>query len=220
MRALNFLRRFDRSTLIAVVCGVLCAICVLSYMLSVKSDAEANEQEIMAKYGSSQVETCVAKRDIAAGETIRDSDVELKTWVSSLLPENAILKKSECVGNTLGSSILKGEVLSTNRFETSTSSINVPDGCTAVSIPLDEVSAVGGSLSANQSVDLYATGSNTTSKIASSVVILETSSSRDKNNSDTKWATLAIENSKVQEVVSAAQNLELYLVLPSNKDIG
>ena len=211
---LNFIKRFDKSTLLAFLCALLCAICVAAFMLQIKGEARANEQEIMNKYGGEQVEVCVCTRNISGGETIRDSDIEVRQWVSALLPENAILKKSDCVGKVLGSSVLKGEVFSKNRFEAATSSINVPSGYSALSVPLDEVSAVGGSITTNQTVDLYATGSSTTTRIASDVLILETSSSKNSNASDTKWATLAIESSKVQEIVSAAQNLELYLVLP------
>ena len=211
----KLLYRIDRSTKFAILCGILCAICVVAYMLMVKAQANASQKEAMEKYGGNQVEVCVAKRDIAGGEAILDSDVEIKTWISSLLPENAITTKDECVGKKLGSSIVKGEVVTKTRMETNTSVIDVPEGMDAVCIPLDDTSSVGGSLRAGMKIDLYATGNNSTTKICKEVQILETSSSNNDSSSQSRWITIAVLKDKVQEVVAAVQKLELYVVLPS-----
>lgn len=213
---LRFFRRFDRNTKIALISGILGGLCAIFLLVSVKSESSAQQKEMAEKYGGTQTEVCVAKRDIAAGETLKDTDVEVRQWVSSMLPENATCSKKDCVGKQLGSSILKGEVVSTNRFQSQDSSISVPSGMVAVSIPLDDTSSVGGTLKVNQKVDVYATGSTTTTKICSSVQILETSNSDKTVNSETKWVTLAVAKDSAQEVVSAAQKLKLYVVLPSD----
>ncbi len=211
-------RRFDRSTLVAICSGVLCALCVVAYMLQIKDQASASQREILEKYGGEQIEVCVATRDIAGGESVRDSDLETRMWIAGLLPDGAITKRSDIVGKQLGSSVLKGEVFSSTRLQSASSVLDVPDGLVAVSVPLDETSAVGGSLSPNQCVDIYATGSTTTTKIGENVQILETSNSGKSNSTDTKWITLAVEQDKVAELVSAAQKLELYVALPSTKN--
>ena len=130
------------------------------------------------------------------------------------MPQSAATSKKDCVGKQLASSILEGEVVLTARFQSQDSSINVPAGMVAVSIPLDDTSSVGGTLKVNQRVDIYATGSTTTSKICSNVQILETSNSDKTVNSETKWLTVAVAKDSAQEVVSAAQKLKLYVVLP------
>ena len=211
----KMLTRLDRNMKIALVSGALAAICAICLLTSVKSESAAQQKELAEKYGGTQVEVCVAKRDIAAGETLKDTDVEVKQWVSSLLPENAATSKKDCVGKQLGSSILTGEVICAGRFQSQDSSIDVPSGKVAVSIPLDDTSSVGGTLKVNQKVDIYATGSSTTSKICSGVQILETSNSDKTVNSETKWITVAVNKDSAQEVVSAAQKLKLYVVLPS-----
>lgn len=210
-------RKVDKSTLIALACGLLCAICVVGYMLQVKDQASASQRELLERYGGDQVEVCVATRDIAGGESVRDSDLETRMWIASMLPDGAITKRGDIVGKQLGSSVLKGEVFSSNRLQSSASNLEVPDGKVAVSVPLDDTAAVGGSLMTNQRVDVYATGSSTTSKIGANVQILETSNSDKSGSAETKWITLAVDKDRVQEVVSAAQKLELYVVLPSQK---
>ena len=211
----KLLTRFDRNTKIALMSGALAALCSILLLVSVKSESSAQQKELAEKYGGTQTEVCVAKRDIAAGETLKDTDVEVKQWVSSLLPKNVAISKKDCVGKQLGSSILEGEVVCTSRFQSQDSSINVPSGMVAVSVPLDDTSSVGGTLKVNQKVDIYATGSTTTSKICSNVQILETSNSDKSVNSETKWVTVAVAKNSAQEVVSAAQKLKLYVVLPS-----
>ena len=211
----KLLTRLDRNMKIALLSGILAAICVVLLLCSVRNESSAQQRELAEKYGGNQAEVCVAKRDIAAGETLKDTDVEVRQWVSSLLPDNPATTKKDCVGKQLGSSILKGEVVSIGRFQSQDSSINVPSGKVAVSIPLDDTSSVGGTLKVNQKVDIYATGSSTTSKICSGVQILETSNSDKTVNSETKWVTVAVDKDSAQEVVSAAQKLKLYVVLPS-----
>ena len=210
-------RRFDRSTVIAAICGLVCAICLVAYMMQVQGQATAASKEMLEKYGGDQVEVCVATRDISGGETVKDSDLETRMWVANMLPDNAITKRSEVVGKQLGSSVIKGEVFSSNRFISLASSLDVPDDKVAVSVPIDDTAAVGGSINTNQRVDVYATGSTSTTRIGKSVQILETSNSDKSNSAETKWVTLAVDKDKVQEVVSAAQNLQLYIVLPSEK---
>ncbi len=214
---LNVFSRLDRNMKVAILSGLLAALCAICFLTSVKSESAAQQKQLAEKFGGSQTEVCVAKRDIAAGETLKDTDVEVKQWVSSLLPENVATSKKDCVGKQLGSSILKGEVVCSARFQSQDSSISVPSGMVAVSIPLDDTSSVGGTLKVNQKVDIYATGSSTTSKICSNVQILETSNSDKSVDSETKWVTVAVEKDSAQEVVSAAQKLKLYVVLPSGE---
>lgn len=216
---LKVLPGLSRNIKVALCSGLIAAGCAGAFLVSVKSDAAAKEQEVASDFGGVNVEVCVANRDIAGGETISESDIEVKPWVNSLLPVDAVRDVSECEGKQLGSSILKGEVISSARFQSEDAKINVPTGKVAVSLPLNDTSSVGGTLRVNQKVDVYATGSTSTTKICSNVQILETSNSDKTVNSETKWITVAVDKEKAQEVVSAAQKLSLYVVLPSDKEM-
>lgn len=208
-----------KTTIASILCGVICAVAVLLYMGGVRSEAEAERAEVLAQYGGDQVEVCVASRDIAPGETVSSNDVVMRVWVADLLPEGAVKATSDVVGKTASSSIMTGEVVLEQRFNNSDSLIEVPEGLTAISVPAKNVQAVGGAITAGMTVDLYATGNTSTSRIANNVLVLATSTSTYEEASSSKaevsWITIAVAPSLVEQMVSAAQSAELYFTLPS-----
>ena len=206
-------------TAASIACGVLCAVCVAVFMASVQGEAEAARAEALARYGGEQVEVCVATRDIAAGERVELSAVELRLWVADLLPDDAVRDSSEILGKTATSSIVKGEVINRKRFESDRDSLEVPEGKAAVSVPAKAVRAVGGAIRPTMSIDVYASGSTATTLLAHDVLVLDTSVSESGSlsSSDTGWITLAIDPERVEEVVSAAGKTDLYFVLPGQR---
>ena len=82
--------RRNKTAAAGAICGVLCALCVLGYTQSVRGEAERARADALARYGGDQVEVCVAKRDIAAGETVDSGAIETRLWVADLLPPEAV----------------------------------------------------------------------------------------------------------------------------------
>ena len=160
------------------------------------------------------MEVCVAKRDLAAGEVVDASAVVTKMWVADLLPDTAVTDSSQIIGRRLGSNVIKGEVLCFRRTEVSDSELAVPAGMAAISVPARPVQAVGGSVEPGMEVDVYATGPVSTTKLVGGALILATSAASE-SGATAEWVTLAVEPERVQEVVAAAQNLELYFALPA-----
>lgn len=208
--------RRGRSVAIGLACGALCAACVGAYVMQVNDQAQAAQADMLAKYGGDQVDVCVAKRDIPAGETILDGDVETRTWVATLLPANAVTDKKEAVGKQVGSTILAGEVVSSSRFGFDASEVDVPSGFVAVSVPARDVQAVGGALAAGMFADVYAVGPSATTRLASGAQVLATSMSADSSSSASAWVTLAVKPDAVEELVAASENLQIYFALPSS----
>lgn len=208
----------SKSMIAGIACALGCMVCVGLYMGQVDAEAQAYRREAMERYGGEQTEVCVASRDIAAGETIGDSAVETRTWLAALLPEGAVASPAEVVGRQAGSSILEGEVVTAKRLEASQAALQVPDGLVAVSVPAREVQAIGGALAPGMRADVYAIGATSTSKLLSEALIVATSASSAElsGSSAISWVTLAVSPSAVQELVAAAQNLELYFVLPTS----
>ena len=202
----------------SIACGVVCALAVFAYTASVHGEAERARAEALARYGGDQVEVCVAARDIAPGETIDASSVEVRMWLADLLPPDAATSPDDVVGARPTSSILEGEVVSFRRFGEETSLVDVPEGLVAVSVPAQDVQAVGGAIAPGSLVDVYATGATSTSLIGEGVLVLATSASAsaDDIGGSVTWATLAVVPEAVQELVSAAQSMELYFALPSD----
>ena len=198
--------------------GALCAGCVFAYSSLIRSDADSARAEAIQRYGGEQIDVLVANRDIYPGEILDSSNTQSKKWLSDLLPENCISSINEVKGVQATSLILSGEAISKRRFDTAGSGIDVPYGCVALSVPAEDVQAVGGSISAGDIVDVYATGA-TTSCIGSRIAVLATNVD-DSSTSKTKvsWVTLAVPAEQSQEFVTASQSLDIYFVLPSQED--
>lgn len=207
----------SKSTIAGVACALACMACVGLYMGQVDAEAQAYRREAMERYGGEQIEVCVAARDIAAGETIGEGALETRTWLAALLPEGAMASSAEVVGRQAGSSILKGEVVTAKRLEASQASLQVPDGLVAVSVPAREVQAIGGALAPGMRADVYAIGATSTSKLLSEALIVATSASSAElsGSSGLSWVTLAVSPSAVEELIAAAEAMELYFVLPN-----
>ena len=206
-------------TAASIICGVVCAACVAAFMANVQGEADAARAEALARYGGEQVEVCVATRDIAAGERVDLSAVELRLWVADLLPDEPIRESSAIVGKTATSSIVKGEVITQKRFESDRDSLEVPEGKAAVSVPAKAVRAVGGAIRPNMSVDVYSTGGSATAVLARDVLVLDTSvgESSSLTSSDSGWITLAVDPGRVEEIVAASNKTDLYFVLPGQR---
>lgn len=208
--------RRTKSWIVGIACGALCAVCVFMYLQDAGAQVDAARAEALERFGGEQVEVCVAKRDIAAGEVVDASSFEKRMWVTALLPDDPLTQDSDVLGKQVTSTVLKGEVLTSRQFEESSSSIDVPGELTAVSVPARDVQTVGGALRPGMFVDVYATGSSGTTLIAHSVLVLATNaSSSSKSGADSvSWVTLALDPANVQEIVSVAQGSELYFTLP------
>lgn len=207
-----------RLLICGIVCGVICALCVFLYTEMVYAEADSKRNEALQRYGGEQVEVLVASRTIHPGETLDPSNCTTKTWLSDLLPEEALLSMEEAEGKQATSLILQGEVVSKSRFNNETKELDIPAGFVAIALPAQDVQAVGGSITKGSKVDVYATGNKTTC-LGRDLEVLATSAGTEDSSTHSKitWVTLAIEPKKTQEFVTASQSMEIYFALPSAK---
>ena len=205
-------------TIISVTMGAMAMLLVLFYMYSVQSEADSARNEVLARYGGEQVEVYVATRDILVGERVDSSSIERKKWVADLLPEKPILITESLVGKTATSSIYKGEVFTHGRFEEKKDMLDIPSGTQAVSVPVKTVEVVGGAIQPGMEVDVYLTGNTTTSNIGRNVKVLALSVGNSNNSKaqENGWITLALDSSRVQEIIAGAAKGSLYFVIPNN----
>lgn len=196
--------------------GLLCVVCLLVYVSSVRTQADSARMEAMEKYGGEKIEVFVAKKDIYPGETLNNSNVELKVWLSDLLPDEALVNADSAWGKQVSSLVVKGEVVSEKRFRSDVVEIEVPEGLVALSVPAKDVQAVGGSLFPGNYVDVYATGTQTTC-LGKKVLVLATNASEGEKGSkaSVSWVTLAVSPEKAQEYVTASQSMDIYFTLPA-----
>lgn len=208
-----------RMLIVAICSGLICAICVFFYTEMVYAEADSKRSEALQRYGGEQVEVLVATRTIHPGETLDISNCTKKTWLSDLLPEDALLDLDDAESRQATSLILEGEVVSKSRFNNETKELDIPAGLVAIALPAEEVQAVGGSIIAGSRVDVYATGNQTTC-LGKNLEVLATSAGEDESSSRSKitWVTLAVKPEKSQEFVAASQSMKIYFTLPSDKE--
>lgn len=200
---------------VGIVCGIMCAAAVFAYLQGVKGESDALRAEALARYGGEQVSVCVAARDIAVGEKADASNTVEKLWLADLLPSDAVRSVQDVAGERLGSPVYAGEVVTVKRFARDDREIDVPAGLSVLSVPVQDVQAIGGSVGPGLRVDVYATGASGTELLAPDVSVV--SSSNDGQSDSISWVALAVEPRFVQELISASQKMELYLALPGSE---
>lgn len=212
--------RRPKTAVISIACGIVCAAAVLAFMGGVEGEARAAQEEALARYGGDQIEVCVASRDIASGEELSPSNVEMRLWVASLLPEGAVTSIDELEGERAGSAVYAGEVVTSRRFASDDAALEAPEGLSVLSVPVRDVQAVGGAVVAGMEVDLYATGASGTSLLAERAPVVSSSAAGEDGDSSgsISWVALAVGPESVQEIITASQTMELYLVLPGKEN--
>ena len=82
--------RKGRSLVVGVVCGVVCVAGMMLYAHEIELNVEQERAEVLARYGSTQVEAYVATCDIAEGSKVDSTNVERRLMPGELLPEGAV----------------------------------------------------------------------------------------------------------------------------------
>lgn len=204
----------SKKTIMGIVGALLSASCIYLYSLSLNQEIENERNELISRYGGEQVEVLIAKRDIGVGETLDSFNCQKQVWIVDLLPQNAVTDFAVVAEQKTSSPIYAGEIITEKRLGNNDSSLSIPDGYVALSIPAREINAVGGAISVGSAVDVYAVGTNTTC-IGTNVKVLATSNSfASSSQGAITWITVAITPDQVQEFITTAENLEFYFVLP------
>lgn len=202
-----------RNALFGVACGALCAVCLAAYGGSVKSEIEQQQSQILERFGSDQVEVYVATRDVAVGEYMSLALCEKQIWPGALVPDDAV-DDTQVFESVVACPIFKGQIVLDDHFVSSgTVAIQVPEGLCALSVSAKAVNAVGGGVVKGSYVDVYATSSLGTDLLVADVLVLATSA--DEESSEISWITLALDPTRIEEVIGASQTSTLYFSLPS-----
>jgi pilus assembly protein CpaB len=212
---------------IALACGIAAALAMALYASGIQAEAKQGREEALSAYGGEQVEVFVVTRDIAVGETLSAENVSLQTWVSDLLPSGALSDQVQVFGQSAVVPLMKNEPVVAAKLGVVKAPVTVPDDLCAVSIPSDDVLAVGGAIKAGAYVTIYSSGGSEVELIAEEVLVLDTNNEASGDpsggsglfgGSTTRtplaWVTLAVEPESVQELIAASSARQLHLVLP------
>jgi len=200
------------------------------YAGSLEAQASSAQRAAIEEYGGSRTEVLVATRDILPGEQLNAENTTMMPWLADLLPRGTITDPSEAYGMTLAIPVWSNEPILLVKLGSRDELIQVPDGLSAVSIPIRDDMAVGGSLLPGSSVDVYAVGATQVRLVLADVLVLEASngiglqqnSGREEqgvvlgssSRAALKWVTLAVRDDTVAELLQAARDNTLCLVLP------
>jgi pilus assembly protein CpaB len=213
--------------ILAVASGAIAAAAMGFYVTGVQAEAAQSRQQALASYGGEQVEVYTATRDIAIGETLSSENVSSQLWLSDLLPAGALSEQKDVFGQSVTVPLMKNEPVVLAKLGEMRAPVNVPEGLCAVSIPSEDVLAVGGAVRAGSFVTVYAAEGGIVELIAEEVLVLETSNGAfavsgegsglfggSQARSELSWMTLAVEPDTAQELIAASRLGELHLVLP------
>lgn len=198
---------------LSALAGFAAAAIALMAIGDVRAEAARAEQEALARYGGDLTAVCVATRDIDPGERIDEGNVEVVEWVSSMLPVDAVTSLKDAVGKTLTSRIPAGAPLSSVYFERRESVLEIPQGKVAVSVSSDAEHAVGGVLERGEIVDVYLSRDALADRLAQAEVL--NTSVLANGGDDVSWVILAVDPEAVKELLAAASQGMVWLVIPN-----
>lgn len=201
---------------LSALAGFAAAAIALMAIGDVRAEAARAEREALARYGGDLTAVCVATRDIDPGERIDEGNVEVVEWVSSMLPVDAVTSHKDAVGKTSTSRIPAGAPLSSVYFERRESALEIPQGKVAVSVSSDAEHAVGGVLERGEIVDVYLSRDALADRLAQAEVL--NTSTLANGGGDVSWVILAVDPEAVKELLAAASQGTVWLVIP-NADV-
>ena len=200
---------------ISVLAGLAAVVLAFAYASSIRSDAEAAQEEALARYGGELVAVCVAARNIAPGDTLDETNVTVEQWVASLLPEDAFTSLEDVAGKTATSAIPQRAVLCPAYTETRSDGLDVPDGTVAVCLASDPAHAAGGALERGDTVDVYVSGDSIADRLCEARV-LDTSALA-AGGGEVSWVTVAVDPASVPELLAATTVGQVTLVVPGER---
>lgn len=199
--------------ILAAVCAALAIALVGGYAASVRSQASAQREDALERYGGETTLVCVTTSAVARGETFSESNVSTAEWLVDLLPEGALTDASLVLGRPAACAMAANTPIGEVNVDTQASPIDVPEGRSAVSVPCSAESAVGGALAAGSLVDVYVVSDGSAHLLSQGVQVLQTSSG--STGANLSWVTIAVEPSQVEAIVASSSLQKLYFVLPS-----
>ena len=92
----------------SAACGVAAALLAMGGVQSARADVQRERSELLERYGGEVASLVIARRELASGSVVSESDVEQRDWLADLAPEGAFTSVGDIVGSRLTSPVAKG----------------------------------------------------------------------------------------------------------------
>lgn len=201
---------------IAVICAACVGIAFAAFADEVRSEADRQRSEAMARYGGEVVNLVVARHALEPGDVVEAGDVETREWLADLAPEGAVTQEEDVIGTQVTVPAAGGAPLTKLNFRDATEQQDVPSGHIAVSVPVtDRLGLSQGTLSGS-SVIAYRVGDDGSHVIATDVVVLSMPEASSAGLGTQGTLSLGVLPEDVSEILSASAADELRIVLPAD----
>lgn len=97
----------------------------------------------------------VAKRPLSSGTRLSSADLAVEEWPQEAVPLNAATFEQSLIGRITSADLASGEpILPGSLIDKDTKTLNIPDGFRAMTIPITNITGVGGFITPGARVDL------------------------------------------------------------------
>lgn len=200
---------------LSLACALAAALACAAYTSHVRGEAERARSEELARYGGEVVTLVVSTRVLEAGDVVAASDVCERDWLSSLVPDDAILNLDEVVGREVTEPVACEAPLTELNFRDASGMAPIPAGHVAISVPTSEKLGVSGSVSVGSHLVAYRSDEDKVEAIAADVVVLAAPGSNGTSMGRSA-ITIAITVDEVASVLAASAEGSLRLVVPAS----
>ncbi len=212
----------------AAVAGVAAAASANHYL---SDQVRISEQAVRQRYAAQDV--VVASRDLPRGQRLDRSTLAVRAMPKAFIPADAVpaARASELIGGRTAITISRGTPVAPAALMVERSSSHLaevlPAGQRALTIQVDEVNAVGGHLSAGDTVDLYYSQREQASTVLvpllENVHVLATGSATeqpltDPSESGFSTVTLRLDAEQAARVILAEQTGRITVLLRAADD--
>ena len=234
--------------IISLVAGIVAAVCAALFLLGQAQSTAQAQAEILEQFEGGAQDVLVAKQRIESGTVLSKDLFNERTWPGLYLPEGAVAAQDfpQIEGRRASATILVGEVLTTFRaFDQQLPLDRLDQGMTAVTLPADDVHALGGELLRGMRLTLMAgTMDGKVVKLAHNIEVLSANTAAVQMGTNTQmdsqqdssrsvltgatdsqssfargeslnWVTLAIPNGQVEQILTASRAGTIHFVLPA-----
>ena len=235
-RILKFLNNLNVRQVLALagIAAVLMFAAIYFFLTSYTAKESTKIQESDSEEQMRLTSVVVAKSDIAPRIKIREEMLEIKEMPENDVPSGAIKNKAEIIDLPAKITILAGDVITSRKLyknaEQTGFVATIPPDCRAISIHVNDVTAVAGFAKPGDFVDLLLvendSHSATSNIILQNVLLLSINQSMDRNEvekngemndkptiENPSLVTVALRPHEVLKLISATKLGEIYLML-------
>ena len=167
--------------IISVAAGILAAICALLFLWSQAQSAAFAHDQIVDQFEGGAQRVLIARNRVESGTALNKSLFDEQTWPGLCLPEGTISADEfdQLEGHRTAATILAGEALNSMRvFDQQLPLDRLKAGMTAVTLPADNVTALGGEILRGMRLNLMVANSDgRVVKLADDIEVLSANTS-------------------------------------------